>query len=69
MVAPLYGYKIIKVKVKTNDEGKIDPYQSKFYTIFRRVLTYCLVHKKIVLSTTFVVFVISIFCMKFVSQE
>lgn len=69
MVAPLYGYKIIKVKVKTNDEGKIDPYQSKFYTIFRRVLTYCLLHKKIVLSTTFVVFALSIFCMKFVSQE
>ena len=69
MVAPLYGYEIIKVKIKRNDEGKIDPYQSKFYTFFRKILVQCLTHRKIVLLSTVVVFAISIFCMKFISQE
>ena len=46
MVAPLYGYKIIKVKVKKDEKGNIDPYQSKFYTFFRKILCYCLTHKK-----------------------
>lgn len=69
MVAPLYGYKIIKVKVKKDDKGNIDPYQSKFYTFFRKILCYCLTHKKIILSSTVIVFAISIYCMKFISQE
>lgn len=69
MVAPLYGYKLIKVKVKTDDTGKVNPYQNKFYLGFRRVLNYCLMHKKLVLSSTLLVFVLSIYCLKFVSQE
>ncbi len=69
MVAPLYGYKIIKVKVKKDDKGNIDPYQSKFYAFFRKILCYCLTHKKIILSSTVIVFAISIYCMKFISQE
>lgn len=69
MVAPLYGYKIIKVKIKRNDEGKIDPYQSKFYKKFRSVLEFCLTHRKKVLLVTVIVFAFSMFCMKFVSQE
>ena len=69
MVAPLYGYKIIKVKVKKDEKGNVDPYQSKFYTFFRKILCYCLTHKKIILSSTVVIFAISIYCMKFISQE
>lgn len=69
MVAPLYGYKIIKVKVKKDEKGNVDPYQSKFYTFFRKILCYCLTHKKIILSSTVIVFAISIYCMKFISQE
>ena len=69
MVAPLYGYKIIKVKVKKNSDGKIDPYQSKFYRWFRKILNYCLTHKKLVLSATAVIFCLALFCMKFISQE
>lgn len=69
MVAPLYGYKIIKVKVKKDEKGNVDPYQSKFYTFFRKILCYCLTHKKIILSSTVVIFAISIYSMKFISQE
>ena len=56
-------------KVKKDEKGNIDPYQSKFYTFFRKILCYCLTHKKIILSSTVVIFAISIYCMKFISQE
>ncbi|WP_346683890.1 efflux RND transporter permease subunit [Megamonas hypermegale] len=69
MVAPLYGYKIIKVKVKRNDKGEIDPYQNKFYKAFRKILYMCLTHRKKVLLGTVVIFGVSIYCLSFVKQE
>lgn len=69
MVAPLYGYSLIKVKVERNASGEIDPYQSRFYVFFRKVLTWFLQHRKIVLCSTVVVFAVSLFLMKFIKQE
>lgn len=69
MVAPLYGYKLIKVKIKRDADGKIDPYQSRFYQLFRKVLVFCLTHRKKVLAATVAVFAVSIFCLRFISQE
>ena len=69
MVAPLYGYKIIKVKVKKDSKGNLNPYQSKFYQKFRAILEFCLLHRKKVLAITVVVFIASLYCLKFVSQE
>lgn len=69
MVAPLYGYKMIKVKIKRDADGKIDPYQSRFYQLFRKILVFCLTHRKKVLAATVAVFAVSIFCLRFVSQE
>ena len=34
MVAPLYGYHLIKVEVKRDGEGEAVQYQNKFYDIF-----------------------------------
>ena len=65
MVAPIFGYHIIKVEKKSDS----DPYQSRFYKIFRRVLEIFLSHKKIVLSATVGIFALSIFSFQFVSQE
>ena len=67
MVAPLYGYYIIRVKV--DDKEKVDPYQSKFYRIFRAVLEKFLTHKKIVLVMTVIVFAVSIWAMQFIQKE
>lgn len=67
MVAPLFGYYLIKVK-QTASAGH-DPYQSKFYTAFRRLLEWFLTHRKIVLAGTVAMFVMSLFMMKFVRQE
>lgn len=69
MVAPLFGYYLIRVKVKTDENGKINPYQSKFYMLFRKVLIWCLEHKKLIIGSTVCVFAISVFCMKFIRQE
>ena len=66
MVAPLYGYYIIRVKVS---DDKSDPYQSKFYKIFRAVLIKFLTHKKIVLIGTVIIFIASIWAMQFVKKE
>ena len=69
MVAPLYGTYLIKVEVKRDDSGKIDPYQSKFYVWFRAVLNWFLMHRRIVIAGTVVLFALSLFMMKFIKQE
>ena len=69
MVAPLYGTYLIRVKVETDASGKPDPYKSKFYTIFRRLLTWFLCHKKLVLCSTAAVFAVSVYMLQFVKQE
>lgn len=69
MVAPLYGYHLIKVDVKKDAAGAINPYQNKFYRGFRKVLSWFLTHKALVLLSTLVVFLASIYMMKFIKKE
>ena len=47
MIAPLFGYYLIKPAVKA-DEGEM--YQSRFYLAFRSLLNWFLEHRKIVLA-------------------
>lgn len=66
MVAPLFGYYLIKVK----PEGMEKPlYQNKFYHYFRGVLCWCLTHKLPVLAGTGTLFIVSLFALKLVPQE
>ena len=69
MVAPLFGWHLIKVKVRRDESGKIDPYGSRFYTWFRLVLDFFLGHRKLVLAGTACVFGLSCFLMDFVKEE
>ena len=69
MVAPLYGYYLIKVKVKLDESGGAVQYQNKFYSIFRSILSWFLLHKKLVLTSTAVIFAASVYMMQFVRQE
>ena len=66
MVAPLFGYYLIKVKPKTTEKNL---YQSKFYQLFRYVLTWCLTHRMVVISGTVGLFVIAVGMMKWIPQE
>ena len=69
MVAPLFGYHIIKVEVKKDADGKIDPYQSRFYVMFRKVLVWFLEHRKLVLGATAALFFASLGMMSFIKEE
>lgn len=69
MVAPLFGYHLIKAEVKRDADGKVDPYQNRFYQWFRSVLGWFLGHRKLVLCTTAAVFAVSAFMLQFVKQE
>ena len=70
MVAPLFGYYLIRVPAKTAGEGeKVDPYQNRFYGIFRAVLGWFLTHRPFVLTGTAGVFLLSVFLLGAVRQE
>lgn len=65
MVAPLFGYHIIEIEKKAEDEL----YQSRFYKIFRKVLEAFLQNKILVLSGTIGAFAATIFAADFVQEE
>lgn len=66
MIAPLFGYYLIKPAAKT-DEGEM--YQSRFYLAFRGLLNWFLEHRKIVLATTAGLFALSIAMLGTIKQE
>jgi multidrug efflux pump subunit AcrB len=67
MVTPLLGYNLVKISPDNNKDH--DMYDTKFYRLFKRLLTGCLSHRKLVLILTVVCFVCSVFLLKFVKQE
>ncbi|EJO22246.1 RND transporter, Hydrophobe/Amphiphile Efflux-1 (HAE1)/Heavy Metal Efflux (HME) family, permease protein [Selenomonas sp. FOBRC6] len=66
MVAPLFGYYLIRVK--KGAEAAHDPYQSRFYRLFRRVLTLFLSHRAAVLIGTVLLFAASIAAFPHIKQ-
>ena len=66
MVAPLFGYYLIRVKKM--EEGAHDPYTSPFYRLFRRVLTTFLAHRAVVLVGTVLLFAVSLAAFPHIKQ-
>ena len=66
MVAPLFGYYLIRVKKA--DEGVHEPYTSPFYRLFRRVLTTFLAHRAVVLVGTVLLFALSLAAFPHIKQ-
>ena len=66
MVAPLFGYYLIRVKKM--EEGVHDPYTSPFYRLFRRVLTTFLTHRAAVLIGTVLLFALSLAAFPHIKQ-
>ena len=46
-----------------------DPYASPFYRRFRAIVEWCVAHRKLVIATTVLAFVLSIFSFRFVQQQ
>jgi multidrug efflux pump subunit AcrB len=67
IAAPMFGYALIKPK-ESHDPSH-DAYDTKFYRLFRRSLTWCLEHRKLVLITTLGCFVGSLFLFGLIRQE
>ena len=66
LIVPLLGTILIKPKIT---EQNHDPYDKKFYQVFKNVLTWCLTKRKLVLSITVACFAGSIVLMSFVKSE
>ncbi len=67
LVTPLLGYSLVKASPAGSNAQ--DLYDTRFYWLFRRTLTWCLVHRRKVLVLTLVCFIGSIFLMGLVKQE
>ncbi len=67
VATPLLGY--VLIKTKADHDPSQDVYDSKFYRIFRRILTFCLERRKLVLSITLFCFIGAIFLFQFIRQE
>ena len=68
MIAPLFGYYLIRVKQNADGEAAHDPYASRFYRFFRRVLTLFLAHRAVVLIGTAVIFILSLIAFPHIKQ-
>jgi multidrug efflux pump subunit AcrB len=68
LVTPLLGYNLVKISPTDNKQNH-DIYDTKFYRSFKRVLTWCLNHRKWVLSITVACFIGSLFLLGLVKQE
>ena len=66
LVVPLLGTILIKPKI---EEQNHDPYDKKFYQIFKKLLSWCLRKRKLVLMLTIAFFMGSIALMNFVKSE
>lgn len=66
MVAPLFGYYLIRVKKM--EGGVHDPYTSPFYRLFRRVLTTFLAHRAVVLVGTVLLFALNLAAFPHIKQ-
>lgn len=64
-VTPLLGCNLIKPK-KTPEHNV---YDTRFYRLFRKILTYCLCHRTLVIGVTVVCFTGSLFLFKFIKKE
>ena len=67
LVTPLLGYKLLKTSASASPGHDI--YDSRFYQLFRRLLTYCLTHRKLVIGVTVLCFLGSVSLLQFVKQE
>jgi len=69
MITPLLGYLLIKIKSTAEDEKERQVYDTKLYLLFRQALVWCLMHRKIVLTTTFTLFIASIGLLGLIKEE
>lgn len=70
-ITPLLGYLLVKIRPSTVTKSvhKKNVYDTKFYRLFKQILTWCLSHRKIVLTVTVICFIVSIGLLGLVKKE
>lgn len=68
LVTPLLGYSLVKASASGSAHGR-DVYNTRFYRLFKQILTWCMVHCKKVLLLTVACFIGSVLLMGLVKQE
>ncbi|MHC1758469.1 MAG: efflux RND transporter permease subunit [Negativicutes bacterium] len=68
LVTPLLGYKLIKQPTAGVSEHH-EIYDTRFYRIFKKILSWCLTHRKKVLWGTIACFIGSVFLLGMVKQD
>ncbi|MBU2703266.1 multidrug efflux pump subunit AcrB [Sporomusaceae bacterium BoRhaA] len=69
-VTPLCGYHLINPAASTVEDKKEHPvYDTKLYRLFKQILIGCLAHRKMVLTTTLVLFIASIGLLGLIKEE
>lgn len=71
LLTPYLSFKLLKVKpqMQTTNGNSSAMYQTFFYNKFRRLIAWCMLHKKIVLGFTALLFVLTIIGMQNVRME
>ncbi len=75
LLTPYLSFKLLKAEhkgeqqIQTTNAGSSAMYQSAFYNRFRRLIAWCMTHKKIVLGTTTLLFALTIVGMQSVRME
>lgn len=65
---PLMGYHLIKVKPAAGGHAS-DLYDTKFYRLFKQILTWCLNHRKLVIGLTMAAFLFSVYLLTFIEND
>lgn len=68
MFVPYLGFNMLKVQPH-HEEGEREVYQTRFYTIFRRMVTWCVSHRWITIGVTIGLFVLSLAGFGLVQQQ
>ena len=68
MAAPLFGYHLLKV-TPTDNIAEHAAYNKPFYRLFKRLLTWCMIHRRQVLAGTLLCFAGSLLLLGLLKQE
>jgi multidrug efflux pump len=71
LFVPYLGAKLLPdlARIKGGSDAGHDPYQTRFYRSFRRVVEWCVRYRKTVIAITVAIFVLSVLSFRFVPQQ
>jgi multidrug efflux pump len=71
LFVPYLGERLLPdlARIKGGDAAGHDPYQTRFYQRFRRLVQWCVGHRRLVIALTIALFAVSVLAFRFVPQQ